>query len=316
MPLHSAVLRNGLINESGILPVTVEADECRLIVFKEKLYCFYLNAPTRVFYISRGIAGGWSQPEDVGVESITGMPALFIAQDRLHVYASGMRDEYDVEGKRTVYPGEGAKIAVFDAEKKSFEVKDVEAVLGSPSVVAFKDKLYRFSRFDKDSWLFTRESHDGERWWPGEWVRGLGADSAILKPTLDPVACLYQGLIHVFHKTTEGLSLIRFDGQSRWSRSQLFLDAEYSHMPSVVVHDGMLTLAFANTKNTLDNTISVHGTPTEVAMGDDAVEGTLDLYRYDGNVLGKVDRSIDINANGAPNAVVFNGELHLFYPSA
>ena len=306
--LHCAVVSNGLLNASE--PMPVEAEGCRLVVFREKLYCFYLKAPTRVFYVSKARTGSWSLPEDVGIESRSGLPAVFVFDDKLHVYSSG------VDGDAQTYPGTGARLAVFNPSNRTFDITLPDAAYGSPSVVARNGKAYKFARFNSGGELSMRDSNDGKNWWARDWIYQRGEGSAIIKSTSDPVACLYQGLIHVFHQAADGFYLIKYDGQSGWSRSQLFIEKVYPQMPGVVVHDGMLILAFANASGTRDTTLSVNGIPSEVAMGDDTAEGTIDLYRYDGNALSKVDQSINIIAGGAPDAVVFDGELHLVFPSA
>ena len=305
MPLHCAVVRNGILNVSE--PMPVEAEGGRLVVFKEKLYCFYLKSPTRVFYVAKARTGSWSPPEDVGIESRSGLPAVFVFDDKLHVYSSG------VDGDAQTYPGTGARLAVFKPSNRTFDITTPDAAYGSPSVVACNGKAYKFARFNSGGRLSVRDSNDGITWWARDWIYPRGEGSAIIESTSDPVACLYQGLIHVFHQAPDGLCLIRYDGQSGWSRSQPLIEKVYPAMPAVAVHDGMLTLAFANATNALDNTLSVNGIPSEAAMGDDTAEGTIDLYRYDGNALSKVDQSININASGAPDSVVFEGELHLVF---
>lgn len=306
MALHCALVRNGLLNRSEPLPIS--ADDCRLAVLGSALYCFY-RVGTRVFYISRTLDGAWSIAEDVGIESLTGLPAVFLFNGLLHVYGSGEA------GDGSVYPGTHAKMAVFDPLTRNFRVADATSVFGSPAVLTHRGRLHRASRFGASSQLMMDFSDDGRVFYAGSWVRMGGNDTPVCKTDGDPVLCVYQGLIHLFFQGVDGLYLIKCDGEAQWGRAQRFIARRYAQVPALAVHDGMLVLAFANAAPDPQNTISVTPPPTEQSMGDREA-GTLDLYRYDGNAVGRVERSININAAGAPQAAVLDGVLHLVFACA
>ena len=309
MYLHCAVAKNGLLNASESL--LLNADSCSLVAFRDVLYCFYLVEPTRVFYISKTVGGAWSLPEDVGIESLTGLPIPVVYNDTLYVFGSGIKQMPDRMA------GTFAKVAIFDPVNRNFEVKASDPIYGKAAIVERKGILYKIARGNGAGLLNVRSSIDGNFWYPKGGIFPNGSSGSPAISTSDPVACLYQGLIHVFFQSSNGLELIRFDGEG-WGASQLFIEKHYAHMPSVTVHDGLLTLAFADAEALEDNSIPRVSVPIEQAMGvreSERPEGGIDLYRYDGLALSKVDRSVNIKAGGAPAIAGVSGLLHVIYPS-
>ncbi|MFJ4434116.1 hypothetical protein ACIPZG_24660 [Pseudomonas sp. NPDC089395] len=308
MTLHRAVSHLGLLNASLPLPVC-SPKGCRLLAMGNVLYCFYLGDGNEVMMTSRLATGAWSVPVDLKFPSLSGLPAVYGYNGRIHVFTSA-------EANNPITRTNGSKVLHWQSgEDIRIHLNLSMNVFGSPSVAELNGKLYVFWREPGYGELRWGNSTTGIDWLRQGHVHPEG-QSRLARSLWDPVVCTYQRLLHVFYQSEQGLSLIRFDGDSGWSRGQLLVDKPYHCMPAVFVHDGLLTLAYANLQSA-DQTLSVTA-PTEQSMGDlhdGDVEGTLDLYRYDGNVLGRVDRSIGMVVKGVPAAAVVDGELNLIFPS-
>ncbi|QVM89501.1 hypothetical protein JYG34_15860 [Pseudomonas entomophila] len=303
MHLHSAVARQGLLNASQTMTIETQKS-CRVTVLKDKLYCVYVVDEDQLFITSRTRAGAWSESEDLGTRSLSGLPAVFTHDDKVYVHASG--DYSDP----TLGMSSGTTLCIYNPVNGALDRKIAYGTYGTPSVVEHRGRFHMFWRQNPAGQVLCANSTNGSYWYPGPGLYPDGAGQPTLKSSRDVVACVYQGLIHVFYMTEAGLCLIRFDGESGWSRGQLFIDKFYTEMPSVVVHDGMLIVAFADTsQDGIGNTISV--LPGAQSLGN---EGGIDLYRYDGHVVSSVDRSIGIVAEGAPACGVLDGELNLIFP--
>jgi|GEM_PF-2166417 len=308
MTLHRAVSHLGLLNASLPLPVC-SPKGCRLLAMGNVLYCFYFGEGNEVMMTSRLATGAWSVPVDLKFPSLSGLPAVYAYNGRIHVFTSA-------EANKPITSSNGSKVLHWQPGADIRIHLDMSMnVFGSPSVAELNGKLYLFSREPGYGELRWGSSTTGVDWLRQGHVHPEG-QSRLARSLWDPVVCTYQRLLHVFYQSEQGLSVIRFDGDNGWSRGQLLVEKPYHCMPAVFVHDGLLTLAYANLQSA-DQTLSVSA-PTEQSMGDlhdGDVEGTLDLYRYDGNVLGRVDRSIGLVVKGIPAAAVVDGELNLIFPS-
>ncbi|WDY56197.1 hypothetical protein [Pseudomonas sp. PSKL.D1] len=274
------------------------------------LYCFYLGDDCQVMMTSRHALGSWSVPVELGIQSFSGLPAVYTFKGRIYVYSSAEIGLLPTGGNRSRLlswtPGEEIRLDEMTLN-----------VYGAPSVAERNGKLYLFWRNSGFGELRWATSSLGDEWHNAGYIRPQGMGQSLARSAWDPVVCLYQRLLHVFYQTKQGLALIRFDGETGWSRGQLLIDKTYHYMPAVFVHDGLLTLAFANLSSP-DATVSVTTPPDEQTMGnihESDVQGTLDLVRYDGNALGLVDRSIGVLVKGAPSAAVLAGDLYVVFPS-
>lgn len=289
MSLRYTIARHGLLNNS--YPIILGArDDCRTATYRNRLFCVFIDdvVPYRVRYASRLPVGGWSGAIDVGCESYQGTPAIFTFQDKLYILASGRSAE---EGEQDIAP----MLATYDPSRDRFDhVPFRHGFYGTPSLIEHGRSLHMFYRTGPGAMLMWSCTQDMQDWSTAQPVFSDGVDP--IMPTIDPVACVYQGLIHLFHDLPEGLGRIRFDGTSGWSRSQPFIGKTFRSPPGVVVHDGLLTLACTH-------------------PGGRDLDTTLYVYRYDGNALGLVDMSIGVQAIGPAAASVMEGLLFILYRS-
>jgi len=308
MTLHCAVSRLGLVNASLPLPVCSPAG-CRLLVMGGMLYCFYLGDDNKVLMTSRHVTGAWSLPVDLDIQSFSGLPAVYAYDGKVHVYTSAETDLSDTGSNRSRLlvwrPGEATRVNEMTMD-----------VFGSPAVAELGGKLNMFWRQPKHGELRWGTSTTGEDWYRQGHVHPLG-NTLLARSDWDPVICTYQRLLHVFYQGKKSLHQIRFDGDKGWSRGQVLFDHSCHGMPAIFVHDGLLTFAYANlTENEEGHPATTP--PSEQTKGeihDGEVEGTIDLYRYDGNAVSQVDRSVRIVVKGAPAAAVLAGDLYLIFPS-
>ena len=287
MSLRYTIARHGLLDNS--YPIILGArDDCRTATYRNRLFCVFVDdtVPNRVRYASRLPIGGWSGAIDVGCESYQGTPAIFTFQDKLYILASGTSPD---EGELRVAP----MLATYDPSRARFDREPFRLEFhGTPSLLEYDGALYMFYRTGPGAMLMWSCTRDMHSWSTALPVYTDGVDPLV--PTLDPVACVYQGLIHLFHDLPDGLAQLRFDGKSGWSRSRPFITRAFRSPPGVVVHDGLLTLACTHPD------------------GRD-LDTTLYLYRYDGNALGLVDMSIGVQAIGPAAASVMEGVLYILY---
>ncbi len=286
MQLHCTVARHGLLNNSLALPVRTGGD-CRAAVYRNQLFCTFVDEgePNRVCYASRLARGGWSGSIDVGCEGYQGTPAIFTFKDSLYILAGG-----DFSGRELAA---SPKLARYDDSRQSFTVEDFGINFqGTPALVEYKQALYLFYRARRGGELRWSRSEDLKAWSASEPVLLDGVEP--LLSSLDPVACVYQGLNRLFHNQPIGVAQLRFDGDRGWSRSRPLVTKRFDSPPAVVVHDGLLTLACTM--------------PTGRNLDTD-----LYLYRYDGNALGLADISFNLQAAGPVTAGVLEGELYLIY---
>lgn len=287
MSLRYTIARHGLLNNS--YPIILGArDDCRTATYRNRLFCVFVDdvVPNRARYASRVAIGGWSGAIDVGCESHQGTPAIFTFQDKLYILASGRSTEDDEQNIAPI-------LAIYDPSRDRFDhVPFRYGFHGTPSLIEYDRSLYIFYRTAPGAMLMWSCTQDMQHWSTTQPVFSDGVDP--IMPTLDPVACVYQGLIHLFHDLPDGLGHIRFDGKSGWSRSRLFIEKAFRSPPGVVVHDGLLTLACTH-------------------PGGRDLDTTLYVYRYDGNALGLADMSIGVQAIGPAAASVMEGLLFILY---
>ncbi|MCS5516486.1 hypothetical protein NWF32_20495 [Pseudomonas qingdaonensis] len=94
----------------------------------------------------------------------------------------------------------------------------------------------------------------------------------------DPIAIVYQGLIHLFYKDGDGRTLlVKYDGKQAWTEPRVFIEQAYPFMPGVTVHAGLLKLAFTRS----------------IANADGRA---LYQYAYDGNTLSPATVSSNLAA--------------------
>lgn len=289
MSLRYTIARNGLLNNS--YPTQLGArDDCRVVTYRNRLFCVFVDevVPNRVRFASRVQLGGWSGVLDVGCESYQGTPAVFIFKDTLHILASGASA---ADADHSVEP----VLATYDPARERFDLSPFRLDFhGTPSLVEYNDQLYIFFRAAPGEGLLWSSTLDLQSWSTPQPVMLDGVEPLV--PVIDPVACVYQGLIHLFHDLPSGVAQIRFDGKTGWSRSRPFINQAFSSPPGVVVHDGLLTLVCAHPAGR-------------------HLDTTLYLYRYDGNTVGQVDLSFGVQAIGHAALSVMHGVLYIVYPA-
>lgn len=289
MSLRFTIARKGLLGNSRSLLVYAGSD-CRTATYRNQLFSVFLDkvSPSRVRYAVVDALGGSSGIIDANCESHQGTPAVFVFNGSLCILASGTPADGPTPGARPV-------LATYDPSRNAFQSETFRfGFHGTPSLVEYGSRLYLFFRAGPGQPLRWASTEDLKVWSDPQPVLRDGDDPVI--PRQDPVACVYQGLIHLFHDLPDGLAQIRFDGASGWSRSRTFIARAFQTSPAVVVHDGLLTLACVR------------------PAGRD-LDTDLHLYRYDGNALGLVDVSFALQAVGPAAAGVLNGTLYIFYPA-
>lgn len=139
MTLHRAVSHLGLLNASLPLPVC-SPKGCRLLAMGNVLYCFYFGEGNEVMMTSRLATGAWSVPVDLKFPSLSGLPAVYAYNGRIHVFTSA-------EANKPITSSNGSKVLHWQPGADIRIHLDMSMnVFGSPSVAELNGKLYLFSR--------------------------------------------------------------------------------------------------------------------------------------------------------------------------
>lgn len=282
MKLWYSASEHAILDHSYVTPAQASTS-CKLATYADTLFCVFLEQDThRVQYLSKTADTAWTAPADV-VDRLParGTPSVFVFNERLHVVFNAVQ---------------GASVAIratYDDTRHDFPTQRLGVSFRStPAFVQFKAKLHMFYLLEDSDSIGYRSSPDAVQWSRPALVKhvnGIGAVSHV-----NPVAVVYQGLIHVVYKTLDGkFYLTRFDGDRAWTRSRVFIPVDYGHSPGVVVHNGLLHLLFA----------------------DNAGAATHDLYHYcyDGNALSPVTLSSNLAATQSIGVGVLAGKLHAVY---
>lgn len=280
--------RYGILNNSTSLPADLKSG-CRLVNYKGALFCAYISEGDgyQVKVIVKPSGSGWENPIEVGAESLSGVPSIFVFNDKLYVLCSG-----------EIHPREltvAARLAAYDDLSGTFTVTDFStSVDGTPSLVTLNGKLHMFYKELGSRQVLWKSTRDMVTWSDAQVVTSDGATA--LMCACDPAAISYQGLIHLMARdeSSQGTRLLKFDGESAWTRASTLIDSNYGYAPGMTVHNGLLKMAFTAWKKDLNNR-------------------AIFQYSYDGNALSTVDISLNLGAKFDVSMAVQDGILYVLY---
>lgn len=280
--------RYGILNNSNPTSADIKST-CRVVNYRGSLFAVYITEGVgdHVSFIVKPSGAQWESPLDVGTESLSGAPDVFVFKDKLYVLSSG----YHHPRELTVSP----RLAVYDDLGGRFSVSDFSTQFaGVPSLVELNGHLYMFYKDLGSNIVLWKSTTDMTSWSEPQAVKVDGVYDLVTD--LDPIAISYQGLIHLFSNSgsKEGTSLIKFDGGSAWTRARVFVEKSFSSTPGLAVHNGLLRIVFSGLI-----------TP----QGDRA----LHQYCYDGNSLSARDVSLNLGAKFAVSMAVQDGLLYVLY---
>ncbi|MBK4994149.1 hypothetical protein IAE39_002323 [Pseudomonas sp. S37] len=288
MSLHYSFIDNGLLNHSESLSSS-SFGACRAVALNHNLYCTFRSEtpPNKIRFTRLTPEGGWSETLSDRVDDLEGDPAIFTFKGKLYLLSSGEEqgDEYST----------APRLVSIDLDNNVASSSNFTIDFrGTPSLVEYRGALYLFYKGRENGELRWSSTSDLVTWAASSAVYSDAVEQII--PLDNPVACVYQGLIHLIHHSESGIYLTRFDGMQGWSRSTQLVSKRFSHPPAVVVHDGLLNLFC----------IQPEGRPVDTAIY---------RYRYDGNTVGLPEVSINMQATNTPAAAVLDGRLCLVFRS-
>lgn len=280
--------RYGILNNSYSTSADMKST-CRVVNYKGTLFAVYIREGDgdKVGFIIKPSAAGWASPLDVGAESHSGTPAVFVFKNKLYVLCSG---EYHARELITA-----PKLAEYDDLSGRFSVSDFATQFdGTPSLVELNGRLYMFYKGVEGSSILWKSTTDMSTWSEPQAVKIDGVND--LRTELEPVAISYQGLIHLVANMggAQGTMLIKFDGDSAWARGRVFIEAPYSSTPGLAVHNGLLRIVFSG-------------------LIDARSDRALHQYCYDGNSLSAPDVSLNLGAKYEVSMAVQDGLLYVLY---
>lgn len=282
MKLWYSASEHGILDHS-LVTTAQSSTTCRVATYGNRLFCVYLAPDTHVVtFIGKTADTGWSAPVDV-VDRLParGTPTAFVFNDRLQVVFNAAQ-------------GESVSIrATYDNERNDFPTQRLGVPFkGTPSFVQLDATLHMFYVLEDSDNIVHRYSTDAVQWSRPALLKHANGSGVL--SNLNPVAVVYQGLIHVFYKALDGnFYLTKFDGNTAWTRPRVFINDSYGHSPGAVVHNGMLNLVFSERA--------------------DAAAYDLYHYRYDGNCLSPVTLSSNLAARESIGLGVLSGKLHAVY---
>ncbi|OUM22500.1 hypothetical protein B8W70_27290 [Pseudomonas sp. 1239] len=284
MQLCYAANMHGIFNRAFPTEAQPVAGGCRVVVHRGVLYCAY-NAGGNVAEFVAKVSGidVWTTPTVLPLMVTPSRSlALFVFKDKVHAFRS------DNQGVFT--------LAAYNDTLMGFEPLTLSQPMhGSPSLVEFQGQLYAFYRHGYTKQIECLNSEDLENWGNGPVFRARGV--AVTTPD-DPIAIVYQGLIHLFYKDGDGRTLLlKYDGQQAWTEPRVFIEQAYPFMPGVTVHAGLLKLAFTRS----------------IANADGRA---LYQYAYDGNTLSPATVTSNLTATERVGLGVLNGELFALFQKA
>jgi len=280
--------RFGILNNSYATPADIKSD-CCVVNYKGTLFCAYIaeGSDQNVKFISKPSAAGWGNPLEVGAESLSGSPAVFVFRNKLYVLCSGRH----IVREQSV----SAHLAEYDDLTGRFTVTEFAAqFVGGPSLVEHNEQLYMFYKEPDSTTVLWKSTRDMVNWSEAKPVKIDGALN--LSCALDPVAISYQGLIHLVanNELGKGSLLIKFDGDTAWTRARTWITRDYSSPPGLAIHNGLLKVAFSGWKGNLSTR-------------------AIDLYGYDGNAISEPDTSMRLGAKFRVSMAVQDGILYVLY---
>ncbi len=103
---------------------------CRVVNYKGTLFCSYIadGEDEHVSFITKPSAASWSAPVEIGIESLSGPPAIFVFNNKLYVLCSGQHHPRELSVS--------AKLGEYDDLSGGFNAIDFPIQFsGGPSVV-------------------------------------------------------------------------------------------------------------------------------------------------------------------------------------
>lgn len=282
--------RHGILDNSYQTPAEFKST-CRVVNYKGTLFLFYIGSEgdehDDVCFTIKPSAAGWRNSGDVGAESYSGPPVGFVFKDKLYVLCSGKHPVRELR----VSP----RIAEYDDLSGRFFVSEFAIPFaGVPSLVELNGRLYMFYKESDGSSVWWRSTTDIATWSQPQTVKVDGVTTLTMERDL--VAINYQGLIHLVASLdgTEGTVLIKFDGDSTWSRARVLIDTPATSTPGLVVHNGLLRIVFSG-------------------LIKDKNDRALHQYCYDGNSLSAPEVSLNLGAKFDVSMAVQDGLLYVMY---
>ncbi|OLS58906.1 hypothetical protein [Pseudomonas putida] len=280
--LWASVSPHGILDNTCATSAVTDGS-CRMVSHQGTLYCVYIDGPGNpgpIKCITRTSIADWGEPKTIGEVHSKFPPSIFVFNERLHLLIAG------VFGKTllmTLNPASGQ----FELDHWT----DMN-ISETASAAVLSGRLHLFYQTPDGSNLLHRSTTDLKVWTKPVYVKSDGKNTA--RSWISPLAITYQGLIHLVYKEVDGdFRLIRFDGDSHWTRGSRLLADNFHHSPAGVVHNGLLKLLFSDKV----------GYPTY----------DIHQYAYDGNVLGPATISTELGAAKSVGAAVLDGVLHVLY---
>lgn len=281
MHIYYTASVNGILNHSYSTPAETEGS-CRVASHQDELFCLFIASGAHdaiPCFIKKSASGTWTQPQPIHEgAAVSSVPGVVCFNGGL--YAVMARDS------------QSALVAKYNPVSDGFEVRALPiSIVQTPALSVLNDRLFLFYKVAQDNTVRVRSTTNLIDWTPEKTV--LRDASQQLVSDLSPVACTYQGLVHLLCRDVQGFHLCKCDAEENWTRAQLIVPYSHSNSPAMVVHNGLLNIIFSRRSNDTGN----------------------DLYRYcyDGNSLSLPVCSTHLSASRSVGAGVLGDALYVMY---
>lgn len=286
MKLYSTQNRHGILNSSFSTYGQSEG-ACQIVAHENTLFCAFVNSTSAtgpLAFMTRTNNANWGQPIAFA-EDLHGAfaPCLFTFNGRLYALVGAVLGQ--------------SLLMVYNPVSQRFESAGLLSMAFSdtPSVAVLGGRAHLFFQTRGSSNLFHKTSSNLQQWSVATVLKSDGLH--VISGAGRPVAITYQGLIHLCVRLDTGkFHLFKHDGSTAWTRGVQLIDAEFAYPPGMVVHNGLLKLAFSDAAS--------------------ASEHAIHLYCYDGNVIGPATLSTGLAATRGVGMGVVEGTLHAVYRGA
>lgn len=283
---------NDIVGNSKVLTTEDVDGGGELVVFENKIFCFYksLSSKKILFRTKKANSSSssypWSDYDEITIfenDSFAIKPIVF--KDTLFIMGSKKNHELQL-GKYNNGTFSSVKSNITDYKNYY-----------NPSFSILNNILYLFMKGNNDDKIWYFKSNDGINW------TGLNevhpSCESKIETSISPVSITYQGSIFLIFSpkdNTNATSWIKFDGE-QWSSPTQFISVGYKHLPAATVHNGLLKVFFVGATNKV-------------------TDKNIYQYSYDGNCWSTPIRSTCLLAGDFVSVAPLNGVLYAVYPGA